>query len=215
VSQRSRRDIGQRRIDRVKTVIRVGQNRYERDVTSNSTMLLLWSSQSRDVVVLRWPEQAHDLQRLEELGVPRLLLVEPGVAPPEGESCLQDWLRLPAEDADVGARLRALAHRAANHPVLPVVEPFGQLSYRGRTLFLSPLDQRVAHLLIDHFGEVVDDDEIRNHVWSEGASTQALRVHISRLRRRIGPLGLTITCIRNVGYLMHQQTGASARDIAR
>src|SRR5205807_9723310 len=109
-------------------------------------MQLLWSSESRDVAVLRWPEQAGDVERLERLGVPRLLLVEPGVAPPEGESCLQDWLRLPAEDRDVGARLRALAHQSASHPVLPAVDPVGQLSYRGRTLFLSPLDQRVAQV---------------------------------------------------------------------
>jgi len=177
---------------------------------SDAAMQLLWASQTRDVVVLRWPEQADDVDRLEQLGVPRLLLVEPGVPPPEGDSCLQDWLRLPAEDADVGARLRALAHRSARHPVLPAVDPFGQLSYRGRTLFLSPLDQRVAQVLIEHFGTVVDDDELRRHVWPEGATTQALRVHISRLRRRIGPLGLTVTCMRNVGYLMHHDTGAHA-----
>ena len=173
-------------------------------------MHLLWSKESRHVVVLRWPGQAEDVDRLEQLGVPRLLLVEPGVPPPEGVSCLQDWLRLPAEDADVGARLRALAHRAASHPVLPAVDAFGQLSYRGRTLFLTPLEQRVAQVLCEHFGTAVDDDELRTQVWPEGATTQALRVHISRLRRRIGPLGLTITCIRSVGYLMHPDTYAHA-----
>lgn len=173
-------------------------------------MRLLWASQSRDVVVLRWPEQADDVERLERLGVPRLLLVEPGVAPPEEDSCLQDWLRLPAEDADVGARLRALAHRSTSHPVLPSVDAFGQLSYRGRTLFLSPLEQRVAQVLIEHFGTVVDDDDLRKQVWPDGATTQALRVHISRLRHRIGSLGLTVTCIRNVGYLMHPDTGGDA-----
>jgi hypothetical protein len=191
-------------------VLRLGQNRYERHVTSDATMQLLWSSETRDVVVLRWPEQADDVERLERLGVPRLLLVEPAVAPPEGESCLQDWLRLPAEDADVRVRLHVLARRSASHPVLPAVDPFGQVSYRGRTLFLSPLEQRVAHALIERFGAVVDDNEIRDKAWPEGGSTQALRVHVSRLRRRIAPLGLTIMCIRNVGYLMREQTGPNA-----
>jgi two-component system, OmpR family, response regulator len=171
---------------------------------------LLWSRQYRDVVVLRWPEQARDVERLERLGAPRLLLVEPGVPPPESDSCLQDWLRLPAEDADVRVRLRALAHRSASHPVLPTVDTFGQLSYRGRALFLSPLDQRMAEVLIEHFGTVINDEEVRQRVWPDGATTQSLRVLVSRVRRRIAPLGLTISRVRGAGYVMRQPSGSSA-----
>jgi hypothetical protein len=177
-------------------------------VTSDATTQLLWASQSRDVVVLRWPEQALDVERLDRLGVPRLLLVEPDVAAPEGDSCIQDWLRLPADDADVRVRLHALARRSAIHNMRPVLDPYGQLSHRGRALFLSPLDQRIAAELIEHFAAVVTVDEIKS-VWPEGASTQALRVHISRLRHRVAALGLTITSIRNVGYVMRTDTQAA------
>jgi DNA-binding response OmpR family regulator len=171
-------------------------------------MQLLWSSQSRDVVVLRWPEQILDVERLERLGVPRLLLVEPGVEAPDGDSCLQDWLRLPADDADVRVRLHALACRAASHALLPTIDTYGQLSYRGRALFLSPLDQRIASELIERFEAVVIVDDLKK-AWPEVASTQALRVHISRLRHRIASLGLTITSIRNVGYVMRNDTEAA------
>jgi len=169
---------------------------------------LLWSTQSRDVVVLRWPEQADDVDRLDRLGVPRLLLVEPGVAPPDHDSCLQDWVRLPADDADVRVRLRALSHRPAHHPVVPSIDTVGQLSHRGQTLFLSPLDQRLAELLISHFGDLVAEDEIRGKVWPDGTTTQAVRVQVSRLRRRIAEVGLTITCMRNLGYVMHERSSA-------
>jgi two-component system, OmpR family, response regulator len=177
-------------------------------VTSDATTLLLWASQHRDVVVLRWPEQILDVERLEQLGVPRLLLVEPGVEAPDGDSCLQDWLRLPADDADVRVRLHALARRADSHAVLPTIDPYGQLSYRGRALFLSPLDQRIVSELIEHFDAVVMVDDLKN-AWPEGTSTQALRVHISRLRHRVASLGLTITSIRNVGYVMRKDTQAA------
>ncbi len=44
--------------------------------------------------------------------------------------------------------------------------------------------------------EMVADDYDPNRV--------ALSVHASRLRKRIAPLGLTITCIKKVGYVMHR-----------
>src|SRR5262245_14277578 len=175
---------------------------------------LLWSTESRDVVVLRWPEQADDVDRLDRLGVPRLLLVEPGVAPPEHESCLQDWVRLPAEDADVRVRLRALSHRPARHPVAPSIDTVGQLSHRGQTLFLSPLDQRLAELFISRFGDLVDESEIRDKVWPEGTTTQGIRVQVSRLRRRIAAVGLTITCVRNLGYVMHERSTSPASGVS-
>ncbi len=167
---------------------------------------LALASQHHDVVVLRWPEQTDDVARLDLLGVPRLLLVEPGAEPPTSASCLQDWLRLPASDADVRARLHALSSRAEHHPSRPTVDTLGQLSHRGQAVFLSHLDQRIAEVLVRRFAEAVPDDDLRAQVWPEGATEQALRVHISRLRRRLVPLGLTITCVRNVGYAMHEDT---------
>ena len=82
---------------------------------------LFYESARRDVVVLSWPAQTEEREGLERKGVPRLWLVEAGVDPPVGDSCIEDWLRMPAEDADVRARLASLAARAA-HPVGPPLD---------------------------------------------------------------------------------------------
>jgi DNA-binding response OmpR family regulator len=159
--------------------------------------------------VLNWPEEAEEAERLEKEGIPRLLLVAVGATPPTSGSCLEDWLALPASDLEVEARLTNLARRAANHPRPPTIDAFGQLTYRGRSRFLSPVEQRLAQTLIESFGAIVEEGDLRTKVWSDGASEQRLRVHVSRLRRRLLPIDLTIKCVRNAGYLMCE---ASALD---
>lgn len=165
---------------------------------------LVYASMARDVVVLRWPEQGAERERLERLGMPRLLIVEAGVAPPASESCFEDWVRLPADDCDVRARLLSLSRRAANHPMVPALDDFGQLSYRGASVFVSPVDQRLTEVLVEEFGTAVRDAVLMDRAWPGGSTEATLRVHISRLRRRVSQLGLTITSVRNVGYVMHE-----------
>jgi len=165
------------------------------------------AAHTKDVVILRWPEQADRVDDLERLGIPRLLIIEPEVAPPPSTSCLEDWLRLPVDDASLRARLVALAAHARRHPTVPTLDEHGQLSHRGETVFLSMTDQRIAEALIEQFGHVVSDEELLERAQPESRNDQTLRVNVSRLRRRIAPLGLAITCVRGHGYLM-QQVGA-------
>jgi DNA-binding winged helix-turn-helix (wHTH) protein len=157
-----------------------------------------------DVRILRWPDQTDEADRLATLGTPRLLLVAPGVAPPTETSCVVDWLRLPANDEDLRARLAALAERAARHPSRPVVNEYGQLSHRGTTTFLSSIDQQITKLLTENFGHPVPAEELVSRVWTDDGTNEALRVHISRLRHRIAPLDLTITNIKGHGYAMRE-----------
>ena len=160
--------------------------------------------------VLRWPEEVDAVERLRHLGTPRLLLVEPGVSPPIMTSCVEDWVRLPADDVDLRARLAALAERATRHPPAPVVEEYGCLSHRGVTVFLPPVDEQVARALIEHLGQPVSVEELRARAWSDGGSDTALRVHISRLRRRLAPLGLSIASVRRRGYLIRDAVNLDA-----
>src|SRR5262249_5902589 len=157
-----------------------------------------------DVCILRWPEQSDDVERLEQLGVPRLLLVEAGDPPPSGTSCLEDWVRLPAHDADVRARLAALAARAARHPRVPALDEHGQLSYRGASVFLSPVEQSLVQILLASFGHGVAAAQLLGSAWADESTLGALRVHMFRIRGRIAPLGLTITNIRGFGYVMRE-----------
>ncbi len=162
------------------------------------------------VHVLHWPDQASEAVRLARLGVPRLLVVEPGGAPPTGTSCLEDWLRLPADDVDLRARVAALAERASRHPTAPFIDNYGQLSRRGTMVFLPPIERRLAKVLIERLGQTVLAGELISRAWAEGGSNSALRVHMSRLRRRIAPLGLTITNHRGAGYRLREcETGGA------
>jgi DNA-binding winged helix-turn-helix (wHTH) protein len=168
---------------------------------------LVWSGIGADVVVLYWPDEA---DKVERVGVPRLLLVEQGVAPPTVTSCLEDWLRLPAHDADIRARLVALAERAARHPAVTALDEHGQLSHRDATVFLSPIDQGLAEVLVANFGRPVATADLTARAWPQGGSGVALRVHVSRLRRHIAPLGLQIRSIRGYGYVLRDGPAVSA-----
>jgi two-component system, OmpR family, response regulator len=164
---------------------------------------VLASPSHHDVIVVRWPEQRADAERLARLDRPHLLLVEPGVAPPELKSCLADWIRLPADDVDVRARLAALEARSRQHPAKPTVDGFGELSFAGKRVFLSPTDQRLAELLVASFDGAVSEQVLFADLWDGEGESSKVRVHISRLRKRIQPLGLEITFIRGFGYRLH------------
>jgi two-component system, OmpR family, response regulator len=164
-----------------------------------------------DVVLIRWPEQRADAERLTRLHRPQLLLVEPDAAPPILEGCLADWIRLPADDADVRARLTALVARARQHPAIPALDGFGELSFRGRRVFLSPIDERLAEALVASFDRGVPDEELFEKIWDGNGDASKVRVHISRLRKRIRPIGLEIASIRGYGYRLHAEN-ARARE---
>ena len=151
--------------------------------------------------MLVWPEQATRRAYLERLGTPRLWLVEAGIDPPIGESCIEDWLRLPADDADVRARLAALAVRAAHHPSRPMLGKHGRLVHHDVAVHLSPAERQMAALLIEQFEHPVCNEELIRAARLEGTEC-SLRVHISRLRRRLAPLGLVITSVHGYGYVM-------------
>jgi hypothetical protein len=175
------------------------------------TARLDWLTESRDVAVLYWPAEAEEAERLDRGGIPHLLLVDPEATPPSSGSCFEEWLTLPASDLELHARLVNLAKRAASHPRPPAVDDFGQLTHRGGSIFLSPIDQRLVQALIENYGGIVADSELIRMVWPEGASNQVLRVHVSRLRQRLKPLGLTIKCARKAGYVIGEVTRLESR----
>jgi hypothetical protein len=94
---------------------------------------------SVDVVLVRWPEEEGRLGRLRTDGTPRLLLVGPQEPPPESVDCLEDWIRLPADDRDVRARVASLASRAAQERTAPELDEDGLLRFRGEWVSLSPV----------------------------------------------------------------------------
>ena len=156
-----------------------------------------------DVVIVRWPEEADGVPRLRALGRPRLLLVAPDAAAPATIECDEDWIRLPAEDADVRARITTIAARAARHSRSPEVKGDGRLTSRGHWVGLTGIEEVLAGVLSERFGEVVDHGTVEAAASADRQTTSnALRVNISRLRKRIAPLGLVVRRVHNRGYVM-------------
>ena len=160
---------------------------------------------SVDIVVLRWPSEQANRERLAAKGRPRLLLVAPECDPPIAQDCLEDWVRLPADDTDVAARLRALEMRAVRHQQQPATDERGRLRFNGEWVALSPIEERIVGALAARFGEVVSRDELLAAGWpDEAPSDAALRVHLTRLRKEIAPLGLEIATVRGFGHVMQE-----------
>jgi DNA-binding response OmpR family regulator len=87
------------------------------------------------------------------------------------------------------------------------------LSYGGRSEILSPIDHAIAEKLVAHFDRAVEEHQLVEHAWPRGdGSATALRVHIYRIRKRIAPLGLSISALRGRGYIMTTSASRAKAD---
>lgn len=157
-----------------------------------------------DVVLVRWPRERLKREELLAEGRLRLLLVEDDNDPPVIEDLNEDWIRVPAADADVQFRVEGLRRRwEATVGSLPELDPDGLLRHAGRWVSLPPVEARLTASLLDRFGAVVSREQLSRSGWPRGApGRNALDVHMLRLRRRIAPVGLVIRTVRSRGYLL-------------
>ena len=159
-----------------------------------------------DVVLLRWPSESERRERLSESGVARLLLVEPGEPLPPVVDELEDWVRVPADEVEVQARVSTLTARArAGVSSVPTLDGDGVVRMGDAWTSLPPVEARLLEALLGRFGSVVSRGSLAESGWPDGApGRNALDVHMLRLRRRLGPLGLAIRTIRSRGYLLER-----------
>jgi DNA-binding response OmpR family regulator len=157
-----------------------------------------------DVTLVRWPAEQIRRDRLAEEGLPRLLLLEPGEVPPPVVDLLEDWIRVPADDMDLRARVATLQARyEAVGASAPALDDDGVIRVGAAWVSLPPVEARITNALLERFGLVVSRDALGRSGWPEGApGRNALDVHVLRLRRRLAPLGLVIRTVRSRGYLL-------------
>ena len=139
------------------------------------------------VVVVRWPEQRADAERLARLDRPHLLLVEPGVAPPDA--------RRAASPTGSGSRpttptcapgSAALAARASHHPRdadarrlrRALVPRASACSSRRSTSGSRRCSSRRSTAAFP-------TQELFERIWDGEGEPSKVRVHVSRLRKRI------------------------------
>lgn len=156
------------------------------------------------VAVLQWPDEEPRRSELRTAGVARLLLVASEAPAPVVGDPLEDWIRLPADDRDLQARLDGLTLRAHQHRERPPrVDDDGLLRLNGTWVALPPIEARLAAALLERVGAVVGREVLLRAGWPQGAPNRnVLDVHILRLRRRLEDVGLSIRTVRSRGYLL-------------
>lgn len=183
--------------------------------------------------MLQWPDEQARRSRISEAGEPRLLLVPDGEEPPAVVDCLEDWIRVPATENEVRARVDALTVRSHAHVrdattngsppshdhttgngngngngTTPMVDDFGVLRVNGAWVALPPLEARLTEALLERLGAVTSREQLLRAGWPAGApGRNALDVHVLRLRRRLQPVGLAIRTVRSRGYLLEPAPG--------
>jgi DNA-binding response OmpR family regulator len=119
-----------------------------------------------------------------------------------------DYLPKPFDFAELIARIRALARRAAA-PLPPILtcgdlsaDPARRVAIRaGRRLALTPKEFAVLECLLAASGTLVTAEDLLERVWDENADlfTTTVKTTIGRLRAKLGGPPLIHT-VRDGGY---------------
>lgn len=154
--------------------------------------------------MISWPTQRMRRDWCRDRNIPRLLVVEPGQAPPLVIDTLEDWVRAPQPKADLDVRMTTLTRRHRRY-LLPYLED-DTLVYQGRRVRPSPSQLALLRQFVDAFEEPVARADL---LASLGLDPQAdeerrnlLDLHVGRLRRRLAPAGLTLRTVWGSGYVL-------------
>src|SRR4051812_40786298 len=124
-----------------------------------------------------------------------------------------DYLTKPFELQELVLRIRALDRRRAHNrpPVQEIaglrLDPFRREVHRGdRYVALTRKQFAVLEVLVDADGGVVSAEELLERAWDENANpfTNAVRITVSALRKRLGEPGIIAT-VAGVGYRIETQ----------
>lgn len=158
-----------------------------------------------DVRLVRYPAEADRLAEYRRSGVPRLLVVEAGASPPVCVDACEDWVRAVVSQGDLLVRIAALRARR-NRLRVPRVDPTGVLRVGARSVPLSPTETALLDELTGNFGELTAKEDLAERLpqCADTPRRNALHLHITRIRRRIRPLGLSIRTVRDRGYVLER-----------
>jgi two-component system OmpR family response regulator len=120
-----------------------------------------------------------------------------------------DYLTKPFSVNEFEARVRALLRRGAapaaawSVPGMTVDAAAKRVRVDGRPVDLTPREWALLELFLTHPGRVLSKDQIAESLFTfdEQLSSNAIEVHVSRLRTKIQPVGAHIRTVRGFGYL--------------
>ncbi|MFI6165495.1 winged helix-turn-helix domain-containing protein [Nocardia sp. NPDC051052] len=155
------------------------------------------------VKFVRWPAERDIREQCKAGQHLCLLIVEHGAQPPEQLSLNEDWVRPPIGSDDLYARVRQLAARAVLNSK-PLLDPAGILYYKDASVTLSMTQCEMVAPLISRYGNLVYRSELRQILEHSGASSSsnALDLHVMRLRRRLQLIDLAVRNIWGRGFVV-------------
>jgi len=120
-----------------------------------------------------------------------------------------DYLTKPFSVTEFEARVRALLRRAVAPAArwsvagMSVDAAAKRIRIDDRQIDLTPREWALLELFLTHPGRVLSKDQIADSLFSldEHLSSNAIEVHVSRLRTKIEPAGAHIRTVRGFGYL--------------
>jgi two-component system, OmpR family, response regulator len=129
-----------------------------------------------------------------------------------------DYLAKPFDVREFEARVRSLLRRQAglraatiSLGALSLDLTTRQFSAQGAALDIPPRERALLELLIKRAGKVVAKEAIVQSLTSldDMLSDNAIEQYVSRLRKRIAPLGLDLRTVRGIGYLLDVAQGGA------
>lgn len=124
-----------------------------------------------------------------------------------------DYMAKPFDIREFEARVRSLLRRQAGLRsstvtlgALTLDQISRQFSAHGQPIDLPPRERALLELLVMRAGKVVAKEAIVQSVTSldDILSDNAIEQYVSRLRRRLAPLGLNLRTVRGLGYLLER-----------
>jgi len=120
-----------------------------------------------------------------------------------------DYLTKPFSVKEFEARVRALLRRGITRPpswsVAGMIVDVAAKRVRigERVIDLTPREWALLELFLTHPGRVLSKDQIADSIYTfdDQLSTNAIEVHVSRLRTKIEPAGSQLRTVRGFGYL--------------
>jgi hypothetical protein len=156
------------------------------------------------VVIVAWPEHAVRASDLARARTPHLFVVASAAEPPETTDDLSAWIRLPAAERDIQAKIVELRSRASI--ARPILGEHGLLWRGTRWVALSPIEARLTAAFIARPGRVLSRVRLEKTGWPDGRpSERSVDARIKALRRRIAPMGMRIHTVRGQGYIAEIQ----------
>lgn len=126
-----------------------------------------------------------------------------------------DYVIKPVDLIELAARLRALIRRSKGEaaPTLRVgeveLDPAAhRVQFGGKPVDLKPREFALLHELMLNAGRVLTRDQLEDRLyrWGEEVGSNAVEVHVHRLRRKLDPA--LIRTVRGVGYLLPRAADA-------